>query len=114
MLSLFPEILFLAPFSAFVIRIALGVLFAYTAWRHISRDDLVARILGIGEVAVAAALIAGSWTQPAALIAAAAIILWLALPKLHRWPISTLLLALVMCASLLVTGPGSFAFDLPL
>jgi hypothetical protein len=114
MLSIFPEILFLAPVSAFLMRVALGVLFAYTAWHHISRTDILVRILGIIEIGIAATLITGSWTQAGSLVGAAVIALWLFVPKLHRWPMSTLLLALVMCASLLVTGAGSFAFDLPL
>ncbi len=114
MLSLFPELLFLAPISAFVLRLALGALFAYTAWHHISRNDILVRILGIAEIALAASLITGSAVQVAAMIAAATIVLWIFVPKLHRWPMSTLLLALVLCASLLVTGAGAFAFDLPL
>lgn len=114
MLSLFPQILFLAPLSAFIIRIALAILFAGASWRHISEPAIMMRVFAIIEIAVAAALLSGTWTQAVALGAAVLLLAGLFVPSLRTGPRSTALLALVMCFSLLVTGAGALAFDLPL
>lgn len=114
MLSLFPQILFLAPFSAFLIRVALAVLFAHASWRHVARPSISARIFALLEIAVAAALLAGAWTQAIAPAAALLILVGFFVPFLRVSARSTALLALVMCVSLLVTGAGALAFDLPL
>ncbi|MBI2612965.1 hypothetical protein HYW59_04145 [Candidatus Kaiserbacteria bacterium] len=114
MLSVFPEILFLSPLAPFLIRVALGVLFASTAWAHIRRTDIASRGLSILEFALAAALLAGAWTQPAALLGSIVAAVWLFQPTSRVYQLSTVLLALVMSLSLIVTGAGAFAFDLPL
>jgi uncharacterized membrane protein YphA (DoxX/SURF4 family) len=114
MLSLFPQILFLAPFSAFLIRVSLAVLFAGASWRHVAGTSLGMRVFAILEIAVAAALLSGAWTQLAALFGAVLILIGLFVPSLRSSARSTSLLALVMCLSLLVTGAGAVAFDLPL
>ena len=114
MLSLFPELLFLAPLAAFVIRVAAGLMIARIAYRHVFTPTTAMRILGIVEGVVAILLIAGAYTQPAALVAALIIAITLFLPTYRTLPRSTLALLLVMTLSLLVTGAGPFAFDLPL
>lgn len=114
MLSVFPELLFLSPLAPFLIRVALGVLFAFTAWTHVQRQDLASRILSILEFAIAAALITGAWTQPAALLGGIVTAVWFFQPTSRVFARSTVLLALIMSLSLIVTGAGAFAFDLPL
>lgn len=115
MLSLFPQILFLAPFSAFVIRLALACVFAIMAWRHFSAPENSLRALGALEIAAAAALALGTWTQGVALAGTVRVVLDIVFPRLRVLPLSTMLLALVMLLSLIVTGAGVFfAFDLPL
>jgi hypothetical protein len=114
MLSLFPELLFLAPLAAFVIRVVSGLMFARIAYRHVFTPTTGMRILGIIEGVVAVLLIAGAYTQPAALIAALIITTTLFLPTYRTLPRSTLVLLFVMTLSLVVTGAGPFAFDLPL
>jgi uncharacterized membrane protein YkgB len=114
MLSLFPQILFLAPFSALFLRISLAILFANASWRHVAQTNITTRIFAILEIAVAAALLAGAWTQAIALVGALLIVIGLFVPSLRISTRSTALLALVMCFSLLVTGAGAVAFDLPL
>ncbi len=114
MLSLFPQILFLAAFSAFLIRVALALLIAYAAWKHSSQDSVLLRILGILEVAAAGAFLVGAWVQGVALAAFLVIAIGLAFPRVRVFPLSTTLLSLVMLLSLVVTGAGVFAFDLPL
>lgn len=114
MLSVFPEILFLSPLAAFLIRLALATLFAHTAWNHVQRPDAASRALAIVEIGVAVALALGAWTQPAALLGGLIVVVWLMQPLLRTVATSTILLALVMCLSLILTGAGAFALDLPL
>ena len=114
MLSVFPEVLFLSPLAPFLIRAALGILFAHSAWNHIQKTDTAPRILAVFEAALGVVLALGAWTQPAALAAAAVAIVWLARPDIRTTAASTALLALVMSLSLIVTGAGAYAFDLPL
>ncbi|OGG79735.1 hypothetical protein A3A39_04380 [Candidatus Kaiserbacteria bacterium RIFCSPLOWO2_01_FULL_54_13] len=114
MLSVFPEILFLSPLAPFLIRLALGGVFAYAAWTHMKTTDSLPRSFSVIEGVVAILLVAGAWTQPAALGALLVIAAHLATPQLRTVSQGTALLALVMSASLLVTGAGAFAFDLPL
>ncbi|OGG57932.1 hypothetical protein A2853_03325 [Candidatus Kaiserbacteria bacterium RIFCSPHIGHO2_01_FULL_55_17] len=114
MLTIFPEILFLSPLAPFLIRIALAVLFGSVSWSHVQRLDALVRTLAVLEAAIAVLLAVGAWTQPAALVASAIVVLWLALPNMRATAVSTALLALIMALSLVVTGAGAFAFDLPL
>jgi uncharacterized membrane protein YphA (DoxX/SURF4 family) len=132
MLSVFPHILFLSPFSATLLRAAAGIIFLMLAWNHCTRrkelSDVPFIVVGRGgwipllastlETLVGIALIAGVYTQVAALVGAL-----LALKSFvwHRqypqfFPLSrtTAALLFVICVSLLVTGAGPFAFDLPL
>ncbi len=114
MLSIFPEILFLSPFAAFLIRVALGLLFAFAAWELAKKPDLPRRIGALVKLIIGVALIAGAWTQVAALAAALLLIGAVAMPKMRVSSLSTILLALVMAVSLILTGAGALAFDLPL
>ena len=114
MLSLFPQVLFLAPFSALVIRIALALVFAYAAWRHVAQGDTISRVLSFLKILVAAALLVGAWTQAVALVGALFALVGLLSPRTRIFPKSTVALVLVMCLSLVVTGAGALAFDLPL
>ena len=132
MLSLFPQLLFLAPFSATLLRIAAGLVFLYLAYFHYSNkhkmaEELSSLIGGAGvicvlysllELIVAAGLLAGAWTQLAALvgflIAVKVLLIRSSLKELRPLsPLSYALLA-VICLSLIVTGAGAFAIDLPL
>lgn len=114
MLSLFPDILFLAPFSALLLRISLGFVIGYVGWTHFSHEDNVVRVFGILESAVALTLIAGVWTQGASLAALAIILLYFSVPRFRTVALGTALLSLAISLSLLVTGAGAMAFDLPL
>jgi len=114
MLSVFPELFYLAPLSAFLIRVALGVVFTYAALQHIKSTDVASRSLAVAEGVTAAGLIVGLWTQPAAILGVLIVGTWLALPKLRVVALGTALLSLVLSVTLLITGAGPFAFDLPL
>jgi uncharacterized membrane protein YphA (DoxX/SURF4 family) len=114
MLSVFPEMLFLSPFAALIIRVALAGLFAHAAWKHARATGVASRTLALGETTVAIALFFGAWTQPAALLGAVVSAIWLAQKTARPLEISTIILALATSLSLLLTGPGAIAFDLPL
>ena len=114
MLSLFPELLFLAPFAAFIIRVAVGFMLGMSAYRHVFIPAPTMRALGILEGVVALLLIFGGYTQAAAMVGFFIVALALLLPTYRTFPRSTLAMLLVMCLSLVVTGAGPFAFDLPL
>ncbi len=118
MLSLFPELLFLAPLSAVLIRMAAAFTFGYIATKRLSAPSLI-RGLGIVEGLTAALLFVGLYTQAAAILGLILALVHLSVPRFRVLPTSTILLIAVMCASLLVTGPGPFtlsigAFVLPL
>ena len=132
MLSLFPQILFLAPLSATLLRITAGLVFLYLAYFHYTNhragSEELSRLIGgasvvmyvyvLIELAVAVGLIAGAWTQAFALvgfvIALKVLLLRRSLKELR--PLSSLSYALLsaICLSVVVTGAGIFAFDLPL
>jgi hypothetical protein len=114
MLSIFPELLFLAPLAAFVIRIATGITTGLIAYRHIFTPAATVRTLGVIEGVIAALLLAGAYTQIAALFGAIAITVALSVPHYRTLPRSTLALLVVMTLTLIMTGAGPFAFDLPL
>lgn len=114
MLSLFPELLFLSPFAAFLIRIALAVLFGYSAWNRIRSGAPLFKTFGVIDGILAIALFLGFSTQLAAVVGLVCTAAWLVKPDWNPYPKSTAALALVMCVSLLVLGAGPFAFDLPL
>ncbi len=132
MLSLFPQILFLAPLGTTLLRVAAGITLLSLAWIHYSRREELGKedfiVIGHGawiplfaaliELLVGSALTLGVYTQVAALIGAL-----LALKQFvwqHRYPQffplqrSTSALLFAVCLALVVTGAGAFAFDLPL
>lgn len=114
MLSLFPELLFLAPFSALLVRVALAALFAHVAWRRLNTGMMLLKYFAALDGLIALALFFGFFTQLAALAAALCIAAWFFVSTWRPVPVSTVLLALIMAFSLILTGPGPFGFDLPL
>jgi hypothetical protein len=114
MSSFFREILFLAPMAAFILRIVAGGAFGLLAYRHVFTPQNSFRIIGIVEGIIAVLLIAGAYTQPAALVGAIVLAITVSTSAYRALPRSTLALLIVMCLSLVITGAGPFAFDLPL
>lgn len=112
MFAVFPDLLFLAPLSASLLRVTLALILLFFAITHVRQS--AARIaLAIFEIAAAASLAVGAWVQPVALGAFVLLAISLFTPSrpLAR---STILVSLVLCISLLMTGAGALAFDLPL
>lgn len=133
MLSLFPSLLFLSPLSATILRVTAAFVFARLSHLHFTaRRDAASEIrplIGsaaragiwiyvILELIVASALFLGIWTQLMALIAAVAALKFLLVRRSlrHIAPYSrmTYFLLAMICLSLVFTGAGGFAFDLPL
>ena len=132
MLSLFPQILFLAPFATTILRVSAGIAFLLLAWIHLSKRNELSRVdfLVIGhaawipvfaavfEFAVATALIAGIYTQLAAhfgaLVALKSFVWKRRYDAMFPLPRSTSVLLFIICLSLVFSGAGIFAFDLPL
>jgi len=114
MLSVFPGILFLAPFSYLLIRIALALVLLFAAGKHWPRPGNMFKGLTVIEIITAISVGAGARTQLGALVGAFIVLLWLARPATRPVSFIATLLSLVLCLSLLITGAGPFAFDLPL
>lgn len=134
MLSVFPDFLYLNFFAPLVIRVVLGLVFILFAYeklfsRRMEKVEFFEKIglkpgrtfvviFGIVEAIAGAFLIVGFLTQIAAL-AAGLISLGALCAKLkdksclnEHWTYYLLLLAVAV--SLLFTGAGAWAFDLPL
>ena len=133
MLSLFPQILFLAPAGTALLRISAALTFIYWGyfyWTHLAevseeRLPIVGMVptwlVSIGALlcaATGALLLVGLWTQAAALVGALGALKSAILGKRYSevfpFPRSASLLLFAICLSLVVSGAGAFAFDLPL
>ncbi|OGG44992.1 hypothetical protein A2673_02775 [Candidatus Kaiserbacteria bacterium RIFCSPHIGHO2_01_FULL_50_13] len=154
MLSIFPELLFLAPLAPFLLRVALAGVFGYAALRHFvsKREDgmrtlgFVAgwlhafwmqpagqsslsgtdgnigtsvgrwafKVLWVVEAVIAIIFVLGAYTQLVALIGGIVAVEWMLSRRTRPVARGAAFLSLVMCLSLLLTGAGALAFDLPL
>ncbi len=133
MLNPFPELLVYGLIAPFLIRIALGSALLYLAVEHYrGRRDIaellrplvgrggrgVAVALSLFELGAGAFLIVGAWTQLAALVAMVLTIKPLLLKPhlkgLMPYEKATYGLLFLMALSLLLSGAGAFAFDIPL
>ena len=137
MLNVFPDLLFLQLLAPFLIRITLGVMFFWIGYSYIFRDReaVVAQLStkwpklgpfsvwfgGIFEMITGIFLIVGFLTQIAAiagmLIAIDALFakfLYKDLDEVVKYSKMFYIFAFVTSLSLLFSGAGAFAFDLPL
>jgi uncharacterized membrane protein YphA (DoxX/SURF4 family) len=132
MLTPFPSLLIFSFTAPTLLRIAAALVFAYLAYRHyqnrahiahisfpiVGRGEWVAWFAIIIEAGVALGLFFGYYTQYAALLGAIGAlkqIIWRGkYPGFFWLTRSAAFLLLVICLSLLLTGAGAFAYDLPL
>jgi len=132
MLNPFPDLLTFGFFAPTILRFAAACIFFYLAYRHYQNRDAISRtrypIVGTGgwivwcaiilEFIVALGLFLGYYTQITAIIgviAALKHIVWRGkFPAFFWLTRSAALLLLVICFSLLLSGAGALAFDLPL
>ncbi|OGC84440.1 hypothetical protein A3F55_00515 [Candidatus Adlerbacteria bacterium RIFCSPHIGHO2_12_FULL_53_18] len=132
MLNPFPDLLVLGFFAPTIVRVTVGTLFIYAGYIHWQKRESIGNIIfpiiGKGDwiawgsilfhTAVGVMLVFGYYTQIAALLGGIGAFkgLWFA----HRYrevfvyTRSTYILLAAICASLLLSGAGAFAFDLPL
>ena len=119
-------------FAPTIVRVAVGMLFIYAGLTHWKKRDALADIkfpiIGKGawivwgsilfHVAVGAMLVFGYYTQIAALLGAVGALKGLLLGSRYKevfvFTRSTYLLIIAVCLSLLLSGAGAFAFDIPL
>lgn len=114
--SLFPELFNFSFVAPFILRIALGVpLIKHGFGKIINREKTPQRILGGIVFLSGIFLVAGIFTQAAA-IAVSLIIIASSIIMKEQHPRSWTerLVKLAIAISLILTGPGIFAFDLPL
>ena len=133
MLSLFPQILFLSPLAITLLRIVLACYMTYIAWHLLNKHAEIERVplplignakpwmvwLSAIIIAATSALIfIGAWTQIAALLASITLLKHLVYFRRYHavlpFPKSTYILLLCIALTLIVSGAGAFAFDLPL
>ena len=137
MLNVFPDLLFLQLLAPFLIRVAVGVMFIWIGYSYLFRDmsavtDQLQTIVkskarffvwfgGLFEIVTGLFLIAGFLTQIAAiagmLIAIDALVgkwKYSELDKVLRYSKQFYILIFIASLSLLFSGAGAFAFDLPL
>lgn len=132
MLNTFPDLLALGFYAPTLIRVAGALAFFYIAYVQFGRRADIARMHFpvVGEtswaagvsivffVVVGAMLLCGYYTQIAAILSVLALIKCFVLKKWYPGLIplsrSSLLLLAVMCLSLLISGSGALAYDLPL
>lgn len=122
MLSTFPSLLAFEGFAPLIIRVVLGVTLAWFGYQKIKgrgqSSGSNSLIYGIIEVVISVFLIIGLFTQIAALLNALILVIKLGF-KVNQKAFLTnginyYLLLLAMAISLVFTGPGFIAFDLPL
>ncbi len=133
MLNPFPTLLIYGVIAPLLIRVTLGALLLYLSAEHFRSRHEIARLVstligklskGTGwylagiELIIGAALVVGLYTQIAAIIVIVLSLKCLVVKKnlkaLSPLSHSTYLLMIVMALSLMLSGAGAFAFDLPL
>ncbi|HVM73416.1 MAG TPA: hypothetical protein VMU13_00865 [Candidatus Paceibacterota bacterium] len=133
MLSLIPQILWLAPLSSTILRLGAGLTLIYVGYVVMVRRgeyiNLQLPIIGhparwmlwVSGIVVTIdgfAILLGYGTQVAAIVGMVIALKHIVLPKryesLRPLPRSTYALLFLMCAALLLTGAGPFGLDLPL
>jgi uncharacterized membrane protein YphA (DoxX/SURF4 family) len=135
MLNTFPYLLSFGLLAPFILRVAVGVYFLKTGLSHLKINRHTGEEVAIAENAIhpaasvvwgvaiieaiaGLALIAGFLTQISALVLSILLVLALIFKKGHlalfKHSTSFYLLLLVVCLSLIVSGAGFWAIDIPL
>lgn len=122
MLSLFPNLLDYALFSPLLLRLVLAFFLTRLAIAHLKKPDTGVRdnkktFYGSFEMGVAFFLAIGLFTQAAALLAIVIVAFHVRFRSVgtdNESRMLALLFATIVAITLLFTGAGFFAFDLPL
>lgn len=133
MLNPFPELLDFAIFAPVFVRVIVGVFFLKFGWNKLTKDrehklnffesiglrpaGVYLTILGFAEILIGIALVLGAGTQIAAIIVAIiTLISWIIKirhPEYLVSPANTYLVLFLLSLSLLLSGAGLPAIDLP-
>ena len=134
MLSVFPHFLNYALLAPFILRVVVGLIFIDVGVLKFKSEkrrwiesfstlglkpaDLFVALYGLLQIVGGILLIIGLWTQVAALVFVIFTFMelyieWDAKDILKR-DLTFYLLIFVIALSLLLTGPGAYAFDMPL
>lgn len=126
MLNPFPQLLVYGFYAPTLLRAAVALALFYLAYKQWRRRGEIAKVRSkafptvsiIFNVIIGLGLFFGYYTQLAAILAIAGFIfgLWMnrRYPHIVIFPGLTIKLLVVMCVSLLLTGAGALAMDLPL
>lgn len=134
MLSVFPTLLIFQFMAPTILRLTLGVIFVNFGWTKIGRQRqdkalffeaigmkpglTYVWIVGLIEIIIGIFFISGFLTQIASLIAIIILIISIKLKKAHPSSFESsngyLWLCLIIAVSLIISGPGWMAIDLPL
>lgn len=119
MFSIFPYLLSLENLSPLLLRLTLGIVFAYWAYLLFKKNGFAKNPAPtVLEGVIALLLILGFWTQIAALVAC--VVLGIRIySKIKQKSFLTdgvnyYFILFIISLSLLITGPGFLAIDLPL
>ncbi len=119
MMSIFPHLLNYSLVSPLILRIILAVTFGWIGYAKIkTHEQMEFRSLGVVEIIMALFLLVGLMTQLMALLTAVILAVKLVV-KIKDGAFLTdgvnyYLVLLMIAISLIFTGPGLLAFDLPL
>ncbi len=121
MLSLFPSLLTYELLAPFILRLTLGIVLIHWGWKGVKLgrgNEKHLGLLGIIDTLAGLLLIAGFLTQFAALVSIIILGSRLIGKVINRAfftdGVNYYFILFVIALSLLFTGPGFFAFDLPL
>jgi uncharacterized membrane protein YphA (DoxX/SURF4 family) len=120
MLSLFPSLLSWQQLAPFIIRVTVGLVFVYWAYKvfRTQNSSTSSKIIASFEAIAGVLMIIGLWAQAAAIYSVIDLIVRLA-DRIQKKAFLTdginyYVLLLVMTISIIVTGAGIWAFDMPL
>jgi uncharacterized membrane protein YphA (DoxX/SURF4 family) len=117
MLNPFPELLYLTPLAPFLLRVLLGITFIYFGYERLTKSK-TEKSLAVVKILVGILFVIGLYTQIASLLAICILGFRLVQKIRHKAFLSAgvnyYLILFVIALSLLFTGAGAWAFDLPL
>ncbi len=117
-LTVFPALLTFGLFAPFILRVTVGVLRLFVGVERFKSQEKGSQAMSFLYIISSVLLIIGLYTQIAAIVAI--FLIWFDYRMTKKQGLMTrekMALAIVMkiiLISLLVTGPGAWAFDLPL
>ncbi len=122
MLSVFPSLLSFQSFSPLIIRLTLGFILLFWTYKTFTKPDLFStpktKLISLIEGITSVFIIVGLFTQVAVSIIVIDLLIRL-VTKIRNKAffsdgINYYFIVLILAISLLLTGPGFLAFDLPI